>query len=165
MRFTPLLLCVLPSLAHAQRDLVAAATPAIGRTVRVTDTSGALTTGVLRAVRPETLSVAATATTLRTFEAVNVRRFDVRVPLDGATRRMRGWFGIASGLVLGAGLGYIVAVPRVHATERRSDGAPLQQIEYVIDPTIGGIIGAAIGGVIGWRPGDRWLTRYLAPAT
>ena len=78
---------------------------------------------------------------------------EARSPLDStrATRsREHTWLGALLGLGLGAGAGYLVAIPRVHATERTSDG-PLQQIEYVVDPVVGGILGGAIGAIIGSR--------------
>jgi hypothetical protein len=58
------------------------------------------------------------------------------------------WLGAAVGLGLGAGVGYLVAIPRVRATERRGDG-PFEQIEYLIDPVIGGILGGVVGAVLG----------------
>ena len=68
----------------------------------------------------------------------------VRVP----QRRGHALLGGLLGLGLGAGAGYLVAIPRVRATERRSDG-PLQQIEYVVDPVIGGLVGSIVGGIVG----------------
>jgi hypothetical protein len=69
---------------------------------------------------------------------------------DSLARRRSGHtrIGTAIGLGLGAGIGYLISIPRVHAIEHRSDG-PFQQIEYVVDPAIGAVIGGVVGGVVG----------------
>ena len=78
-------------------------------------------------------------------------RLGVRIALDSLRapqQRGHAAIGAMLGLAIGAGAGYLVAIPRVRATERRSDG-PLQQIEFLIDPVIGGVIGAVIGAAVG----------------
>lgn len=74
-------------------------------------------------------------------------------PLDtlgGEQSRGHTRLGAVLGILGGASIGYLVAVPRVRATERRSDG-PFQQIEYVTDPVLGGILGGVLGAVIGGK--------------
>jgi hypothetical protein len=56
--------------------------------------------------------------------------------------------GAVLGIALGAGAGYLVAVPRVRANERQGDG-PFQQLEYLVDPLIGGLVGGVVGAVVG----------------
>jgi hypothetical protein len=80
----------------------------------------------------------------------SARALEVRSTLDSArTPQGHVWLGAVIGLGLGAGAGYLVAIPRVRATERHSDGAPFQQIEYVIDPVVGGLIGSIVGIIVG----------------
>jgi hypothetical protein len=165
MRLTILLLFGTVSVARGQASLVSAARNEIGHLVRVTDFSGASTIGELRDVRADALTIAPTPTTPRHIDFSAVAQFDVRMALDPATRHKRGWFGAVAGLALGAGAGYLVAVPRVRATERDGDGAPLQQVEYVVDPAIGGLLGAVVGWLVGSWPHERWYAGYRAPAT
>ena len=78
------------------------------------------------------------------------RALGVPLVLDSArSPQGHAWLGAVLGLGLGAGTGYLVAVPRVRTTERHSDGAPFQQIEYVIDPIVGGLIGTILGIAVG----------------
>jgi len=78
------------------------------------------------------------------------RALGVPLVLDSArSPQGHAWLGAVLGLGLGAGIGYLVAVPRVRATERHSDGGPFQQVEYVIDPIVGGLIGTILGIAVG----------------
>jgi len=47
----------------------------------------------------------------------------------------------------------------VRRAEREHSG-PFEQIDYVVDPVIGGRIGAAIGFNIGYSPSAHWTVRY-----
>src|SRR5437016_4612065 len=127
MRIPILILCLVAHRVAGQAPLAVAATGEVRHIVRVTDSIGATYVGELRSVRNDTLSIALTPAFLRDIDARAVRLFEVRAPLDPRARRLRGGVGLAIGLIVGAGVGYLVAVPRVRATERRSDG-PLQQI-------------------------------------
>lgn len=78
--------------------------------------------------------------------------FVATVALDSvrATRRGRhALLGAVLGLGVGAGAGYLVAVPRVRAIERGQHDGPFQQLDYLVDPVIGGLIGAIVGGLVG----------------
>jgi len=57
--------------------------------------------------------------------------------------------GAVFGLGLGAGTGYVVAISRVRAIERGQHDGPFQQLDYLVDPVIGGLIGSIIGGLVG----------------
>jgi len=57
--------------------------------------------------------------------------------------------GAVFGLGLGAGAGYVVAISRVRAIERGQHDGPFQQLDYLVDPVIGGLIGSIIGGLVG----------------
>ena len=162
MRVAFLFLLVVPPYAAAQTpSLDSVARIEIGRTVRVADSAGATTSGEPRSIARDTLTIAE-ALTFRQIDGRAVKLLEIRSALDPGTRHKRAWFGGVAGLVVGAGIGYLVAVPRVRATERNGDG-PFQQIEYVFDPAIGGILGAIVGGIVGARGHEHWEVQYRAP--
>lgn len=78
-------------------------------------------------------------------------RLEVRFAFDSlqpSHHRGTTVLGAVLGVALGAGAGYLVAVPRVRANERQGDG-PFQQLEYLVDPVIGGLVGGVVGAVVG----------------
>jgi hypothetical protein len=164
MRVAVLFLLLIPPCVRAQTPVLdSVARLKIGRTVRVTDSGGGITFGELRSIDRDTLTIAE-ALSLRQIDERAVKLFELRSVLDPGTRHKRAWFGGVAGLVIGAGIGYLVAVPRVRATERNGDG-PFQQIEYVFDPAIGGVLGAIVGGIVGARGHEHWQIQYRAPGT
>jgi hypothetical protein len=88
-----------------------------------------------------------------------VTRLEVREPLPLPVRQERGLIGGVVGILLGAAAGYAVAIPRVRRLEQHHDG-PFQQIDYLIDPFLGGLIGGIVGFNVGyWKPA-RWTVRF-----
>lgn len=163
MRMALLVLILVPSVTRAQLPVLDSIAPtAIGRTVRVTDFSGAITSGELRSTGSDTLTMAVTPVLLRHIDTRDVARFEVHTQRDRATRRKRGWLGVAAGLIVGAGAGYLIAIPIEHA-ERRRGGYLFYGIYYLIGPTIGGTLGGVAGWIVGARRHEGWQTFYRAP--
>jgi hypothetical protein len=65
-----------------------------------------------------------------------------------------------TGLLIGAGAGYAIAVRRVRSIERapNHDG-PFQQLDYLIQPTLFGLLGGVVGLSVGSRVGT-WNVIY-----
>jgi hypothetical protein len=78
--------------------------------------------------------------------------FVARFAFDSARAPQHGGhavLGAVLGLGIGAGAGYVVAISRVRAIERGQHDGPFQQLDYLMDPVIGGLIGSIVGGLVG----------------
>jgi hypothetical protein len=134
-------------------------TGSAGRTARIhVDSGGSLLTGAIAFVRADTLFLIPKSGFPQTVSVSRIARIDIREGLSDDTRLFRTRIAIVAGLLLGAGIGYEIAVPRVRRAERKD--VPLAQIDYFVDLPIGALIGGAVGAVSGNAWPGHWVTRY-----
>jgi hypothetical protein len=132
-----------------------------GARVRLTDVASRVTTGTLAGVTGDTILILqARATAPTSFALASIREIDRREPATASVMHRHRLIGMVSGLVLGAGIGLLVAQPRVRRAERL-DGAPYEQIDYVLDPIAGALLGGGAGLILGSWPTYRWVSRYV----
>lgn len=119
-----------------------------GREVRVTEPAGAVTTGRVREVAAQSLSVQAGAAVVA-FEPARVARIDRR------ERR------VGTGVLLGAGLGLVIGLVSAR-TSAPSDNPYLDTVGGAASMAGGAVLGAVLGGVTGifWKP---FRTVYSSP--
>lgn len=111
--------------------------------------SGSLT-GTLRDLRIDSLILDSTASVLRGTSAGAMAGLDVRQPLPQSERSHSGLVGLAIGAALGAGVGFLVAIPTVHHIEHEPNhDGPFQQIDYLLFPAVGAVVGGGLGYAIG----------------
>jgi hypothetical protein len=115
-------------------------------------------TGAIAFVRADTLVLIPKSGFPQTLSVSRIARVDIREPLNDDTRLFRTRLAIVAGLLIGAGIGYEIAIPRVRRSERKD--VPLAQIEYFVDLPIGALIGGAVGAASGNAWPDHWVTRY-----
>ena len=163
MRFSLIALCAFPEIAHAQsanETIRTIATASVGRTARVrTDSSGFEVMGSIARIAGDTVFILGARGNTQPVLTSAITRFDIREAIREDVRRRRERLGIGLGALVGAAIGYAIATPRVHTAEQ-AHNAPLEQIEYVTDPLIGGLVGAALGGIAARLRSTEWVTRY-----
>jgi hypothetical protein len=151
-----------PAILQAQTvdpRLIPILTESVGRTARVQiDSASSLVTGAIERVRRDTLFLAPTSGSSQTLSVGRIARVDIREPLNADVRLRRTRLAIVAGLLIGAGIGYEIAIPQVRRAERQ--GNWFARTYYVADPIVGGLVGSAIGAASGNVWPDHWVTRY-----
>jgi len=115
-------------------------------------------TGAIERVRGDTLFLMPKSRTSQTFSMPRIARVDIREPLNNDTRLFRTRLAIVAGIVIGAVIGYQIAIPQVRRAQRQ--GNWFAKTYYVIDPVVGGLAGGAVGAVSGNAWPDHWVARY-----
>ena len=131
----------------------------VGKVVRVgVDSGNSLMTGAIERVRGDTLFLVSTSGSSQTLSVRRITRVDVREPVDDDRRLRRTRLGIVAGFLVGTGIGYLIAVPKVrHEQAQHNQYADLY---YLSEGVFGGLVGALIGGASGSARPDHWVTRY-----
>lgn len=159
------LVLLVSALTRARGQTDSAATVArgdVGQRVRVRSASGAVV-GVLRDVRADSLfaDVGSGTSELRTMSIASLTSLEARERLTSSRRVQRGLVGLAAGALLGAGVGFALAVPAVHRIENRPNhDGPFEQLDYLTFPVVGGLLGGGFGYAVGYERSEVWVLRF-----
>src|SRR5579884_3190654 len=129
----------------------------VGREARIHVDSGISTiTGAIQRVRGDTLFLSSIAGTSQALAVPRITHLDIRETLTADARLRRTRVAGVAGALIGAVIGYEIAIPQVRRAQRQGNWYAVN--DYWFDPLAGGLLGLAIGAASGnaWR--DHWVT-------
>ena len=143
----------------ADPRLRAILTGSVGKTVRLQVDSGrSLLTGAIERVRGDTVILVSNSGIAQSATLPRVARVDIREALSADARLRRTRLAAVAGVLIGAAIGYAIAVPQVRRAEQRDDWYARKY--YLFDPLVGAVAGGAIGAASGNAWPNRWVSRY-----
>src|SRR5689334_16664032 len=132
-----------------------------GRTARIAVDSGrSAISGRVGSIRGDTLYLMAKSRIAQTLSIPRIIRVDVRESLSEDARLQRTQSAAMAGLLIGAAIGYAIAVPSVRNAHGRGYWIP--EAQYFLDPAAAALVGGAVAGVAGkWRLGGSAARRLM----